>query len=93
MSLNYPEIKKDPPVKPENNSNTTGNTTKSGGNPLLGKILGGVFGGLGGLAVIVIVIGTIVGVLFLPFSIVVIAFSLPVLLFKWLIGKLRTNVT
>ena len=104
MSLNYPEIKQDPPVvdppvpgsnpttpdKPGNNSDPAG-PVSGFDKKKLGKILGGVFGGLGGLAVIVI--GTILVVMFLPFSIVVIAISLPVLLFKWLIGKLRTNVT
>jgi hypothetical protein len=37
------------------------------------------------------VIGTILGVLILPFAIVVIAFSLPVLFFKWLIKKLKND--
>ena len=102
-----------PPVKP-------GNKKK------LGKILGGVFGGLGGLAVTIlfciygreplwdwlrercscdlcgklldlskyllyIVIGMIIGVLILPFAIVVIPFSLPVLFFKWLRKKLKNH--
>ena len=50
MSLNYPEIKQDPPVKP--------------GDPVppvsrfdiknLGRVLGGVFGGLGGLVVTIL---------------------------------------